>query len=651
MESLDVSTFVYFHLDMDVPHTFRILDVHPGQRDDPLRCTLRHVRQDEGSQCKYAGLSYAWGDPSVTSDIMVNDARHTITRNLEIALRGLRDSSATLTLWVDAICINQMYIPEKNDQVRHMQTIYANADKVILWLGEASSESDRAIIFLKHVCARLEQAGIVPEESLDPQRYVEKDFLRGLGDYLEPAFDEDWEAVAQLFMRPWWTRAWIVQELVAARTAEFRCGSTTISWPVLALSISLLAHCKMPITQFPHPLRVSCARDRAWSMLYIKHDFAVKGSVDFLRLLDHRRRNCADLRDKIYSLLGMTNEFTRARLRPDYSAPVAEVFAAALASDIDEHQDLEVLSFVDHLDDPGEYPSWVADLARGPETWRFYKYWPPPPTFKWTPASPISFSDDFRTLYVDGYEIDTLQDAKVQDTEEPLQRRTTQTGRGLEWTWDLERIVDDLAAGGPLQAARAIPDSATPEVLRRSVQRIVYETLIAGQLSTSNGWIRHQVRYADEDTNPSESPMSPSSPGAAAAPSAPKLLSVASRHIGLAPSGNTVGAACQAEQPAKEALVDRPLDEVNILKQACSQTLGRSLLLSKARFLGLGPVISQPGDAMFVLFGLREAAVLRAREDGSYMFVGTAYFHGFMEGQNLRDFEVGRFCKKRLAIR
>ena len=106
-------------------------------------------------------------------------------------------------------------------------------------------------------------------------------------------------------------------------------------------------------------------------MLYIKYDFAVKRSVDFLRLLDHRRRNCADLRDKIYSLLGMTNEFTRARLRPDYSAPVAEVFAAALASDIDEHQDLEVLNFVDHLDDPGEYPSWVADLARGPETWRF----------------------------------------------------------------------------------------------------------------------------------------------------------------------------------------------------------------------------------------------------------------------------------------
>jgi hypothetical protein len=285
--------FKYMELE-DHPNCFRIVDLHPGQADDPIHCALRHGRLDEPPKISYFGLSYAWGDPERTHQIYVDGSPFSATANLHAALHGLRESSEIVTLWADAICINQSHTAEKNRQVQLMQNIYAKAVHVVVWLGEASENSDHAIAFIKQVCARLDENGIVAEDDLDPVKYVENDFQQGLGNYLEPEFADDWEAVADLLMRPWWSRAWIVQELVSAKTAEFRCGNASIPWRFLSIIISLLAHCSIDITRFPHPFRVSNAMDRAWSLLYINHDFANKGHIDFLRLLDHRRRSCLD---------------------------------------------------------------------------------------------------------------------------------------------------------------------------------------------------------------------------------------------------------------------------------------------------------------------------------------------------------------------
>lgn len=73
------------------------------------------------------------------------------------------------------------------------------------------------------------------------------------------------------------------------------------------------------------------------------------------------------------------------------------------------------------------------------------------------------------------------------------------------------------------------------------------------------------------------------------------------------------------------------------------------VLLSRSRYLGIGPSVARPGDCLFVLFGLREALVLRPRDDGAYMFVGTAWFYGFMEGRNQSDFEAGVLKRRGLC--
>jgi len=63
---------------------------------------------------KYSALSYRW----VGSDrqILVNDKPFTITDKLEIALQHRQQDWEPLTLWVDAICINQQNTKEKTQK-------------------------------------------------------------------------------------------------------------------------------------------------------------------------------------------------------------------------------------------------------------------------------------------------------------------------------------------------------------------------------------------------------------------------------------------------------------------------------------------------------------------------------------------------------
>ncbi len=61
-----------------------------------------------------------------------------VTINLKAALRALRQRKKVRVLWVDAVCINQADIPEKNVQVPLMSRLYSGADSVIVWLGASN---------------------------------------------------------------------------------------------------------------------------------------------------------------------------------------------------------------------------------------------------------------------------------------------------------------------------------------------------------------------------------------------------------------------------------------------------------------------------------------------------------------------------------
>ncbi|KAE8158916.1 heterokaryon incompatibility protein-domain-containing protein [Aspergillus tamarii] len=132
----------------------RLISLKPGAFHDPLHCTVAVVPLGCGST-DYECLSYAWGSASGPIQGITVDGKHfSIADVLDSALRYLRRPDEMRILWIDAVCINQADVAERNAQVAMMQDIYRGAKMVVAWLGPASATSDRAFSFLKEM-ARL----------------------------------------------------------------------------------------------------------------------------------------------------------------------------------------------------------------------------------------------------------------------------------------------------------------------------------------------------------------------------------------------------------------------------------------------------------------------------------------------------------------
>ncbi|KAK5658431.1 hypothetical protein OQA88_1820 [Cercophora sp. LCS_1] len=103
-------------------------------------------------QPTYEALSYAWGtsDHQETAYIRTDDAlspfsKLQLRQNCASALRHLRYQDRERIMWVDAICINQSDIHERNRQLALMKDVYGLAENVVIWLGSRSEDSGGAI--------------------------------------------------------------------------------------------------------------------------------------------------------------------------------------------------------------------------------------------------------------------------------------------------------------------------------------------------------------------------------------------------------------------------------------------------------------------------------------------------------------------------
>jgi hypothetical protein len=122
----------------------RLLEIQPGRYEDVLNFQFHYADLSKHYQ-RYEALSYIWGkDPFVKINGEYQDYKCTafcdgyellISANLEKALRNLRLDNDSRIVWVDAICINQGDIPERNHQVTLMSAVYGRASRVIAWLG------------------------------------------------------------------------------------------------------------------------------------------------------------------------------------------------------------------------------------------------------------------------------------------------------------------------------------------------------------------------------------------------------------------------------------------------------------------------------------------------------------------------------------
>ncbi|KAF5580393.1 heterokaryon incompatibility (het-6OR allele) [Fusarium pseudoanthophilum] len=215
----------------------RLIKLHPGSGDDPLRAEILHASLDSDIVGKYEAVSYAWEDGHTTNKLETERGTFLITPSLFHALHRFRLKEEPRMLWADAVCINQSDNAEKASQVALMDEIYASAACTLVYLGLEADGSEvvgelltrfaRASSSLYRLYGRhgMEMLGHIRSMSSPVRVMFEEYGLPGLEDPI-------WRALAKVWARPWFRRVWVIQEFVLSPDVRMFCGGWEVSWSV-----------------------------------------------------------------------------------------------------------------------------------------------------------------------------------------------------------------------------------------------------------------------------------------------------------------------------------------------------------------------------------------------------------------------------------
>ncbi|KAH7276213.1 hypothetical protein MRS44_005617 [Fusarium solani] len=322
------------------PDAIRLVELLPGTGKDPIRCNLRiESRADE--QLSYQALSYVWGNPKPEDlvNIELGGQPAPVTPNLYCALSYLRLASASRLLWIDALCINQANVAERNAQVAKMATIYQRASAVLIFLGDEESNKKRSenlsyadlFTFLNR---EVDIYGIHEDDNYDKKEQEQRRFREALQETGVRKVSL-LRTFYHLCSREWWNRLWILQEYAIASTDPiFMLGTWQTSGSALLRDMDMLAneHRRAfrqeetrillynstpyyPMTQASGVLNCRPARTDG---------FEYKSWLYPLLLSTHSW--CMDRRDIIYGRHALMHPVLQQLLGPDYSLTTEELF-------------------------------------------------------------------------------------------------------------------------------------------------------------------------------------------------------------------------------------------------------------------------------------------------------------------------------------
>lgn len=221
----------------------------------------------------FAAVSYEWGRSEVVHSIKIDGHECRIRMNLMLFLKALpslksKQKDLPSRFWIDSICIDQGKSSEKTCQISLLHAIYSSAKCVISWLGPAE---DRSNLAMQHLTG-IKTAGY---------------------------------AVDALLNRSYWTRLWMVQEVVLGRIWRIACGSHVVNTDCL---IQLIYSIQPPNSRMD---RYICQwrQSNASSLIQERVNYWRHGPSTFAQLLIRFYDLNSRIRiDKIRALLALAPE-------------------------------------------------------------------------------------------------------------------------------------------------------------------------------------------------------------------------------------------------------------------------------------------------------------------------------------------------------
>ena len=328
----------------------------------------------------YEAISYCWKSDVRDRKVVINHTIFEVPKNLEALLQRLRrlpDTRSGMKFWVDALCINQSDVNEKNHQVKLMQSIYSKAFAVIVWLGDATEDNDKAIEFISSIT----HLTLAEEGTFDPWSGQVKETLS-----LREEFSVlPWAALFSFFSRSYWQRLWIIQELALNHNMSlFLCGEKQLSRNMILRAFGFYQRRSGMIDNLiSKELGVFRAfipiYESIWATFYRVYCLITTGGqTQRLSTLEvvlalGRQANATDPRDKVYGILGLLPNTVAERISPNYTLSQEEVFFQLARILLEEASKLdEILSwccFKENAPLASWIPDWTTDFSRNHLQW------------------------------------------------------------------------------------------------------------------------------------------------------------------------------------------------------------------------------------------------------------------------------------------
>jgi hypothetical protein len=569
----------------------------------------------------FYALSYTWGDDGVTRPIRVNGKEIHVTKNLRDALRQWYDIEqyqkgqyGRLHIWADALCIDQRNEDERNVEVKRMGTIFSEARLVIAWAGRELRHGNRLMELLSRMNAN-------PRSEINAR---------------------DAEAVFELACRPYWTRLWVIQEMLLANGGACICfGNQAFKLNQWFYLVNALRIHWASIKQHggPRPVQKLLAfamSERLSSLATFRVRDAPQPDLATLMHASRFARQ-TEPRDKVYAMLGLMDPALRDLVRPDYSATILEVYRQFVRSTIRFSGKLEMIyqgAFMTARN--SAFPSWVPD-------WRLssdFEALPPSQANKPRAACDSRHdylaeedSSDPNRLTCRGFRVDVVHGLGCSD-----------------WPHDAHnRALPSSDKGAGASPSPYGSDDAVRDALLETLHlgRLTFVWPDIADLLRALPWFdakgeKRRLRYND------------------------KLIQNTSMFRAITCFEQCNGAMLIAGKPMASYFPPPPAGDCNIplgLGGGAGEGIGMTLealiailfiqrlATTAGGYLGMVPKRAQAGDQIFVLLGCDVPLLLRPSpgDDGTYRLIGDCYVPGIMKGEAMEWLGSGR-CELETVI-
>ena len=598
----------------------RLVCIAPASQDASIVCNLMYASLED--ECQYLALSYVWGDPSRTLPIQIDGQVFHVTENLEAALRHLRLISTPSTFWIDAICINQADIAERNHQVELMKSIYESAVQVQVWLGLESGSGAGILEAVERLGKK------IIEDDLD--QLLVKQPARETTERLTAIFAAEFgrrytnggwlEELKGILDRPWWSRVWVQQEFALAKSAYFVCGLTSVHWRFLDM-VMIALHYLDSDTAFAYSSHDDKRniRDDQGYIISLRFQHENRWPMDLFTLVfQHgklRDLKASDPRDHVFGFLGLATD--AYGFRPDYSMSVDDLtcrFAKAHIRQVKEpRRRLWVLSFAQkkNLKDTDGLPSWAPDWGSALDPHivptlfgSLQVYFPYGREIP--PELPPFSEKDPKVLTVTGTCFGTVE--QFNGCEKLGFSKYFQSSQLDVLLHNCENLLEEVQNNVAMRSNTSqTADSASFEVSKPIWRTLVLDRNIIFSTPEQRANSETYRRFL--------------------------VLSKGSEHL---PEDYMPGVDEQ----------NRRIKYTTALLKTMKKVLHhRQMFLSAAGHLCIGPETVEPGDKLCILTGAEVPFILRNYGD-HYVLVGEAYVDGCMDGEilaqglNSEDFEL-----------